>query len=55
MDAILNSAGQVFTQAITWVGTVGQTIAEQPILLLYAVVPLVGIGVGLFSRLISVR
>lgn len=55
MDAILNAVGQVFTQAVSWVGTVGQTITEEPILLCFAVIPLVGLGVGLFKRLISVN
>lgn len=55
MDAILSSVSSVFTEAIGWVGTVGTTIVEQPILLLYAVVPLVGLGVGLFKRMLSVN
>lgn len=55
MDAILNSVTSIFTEAIGWVGTVGTTIVEQPILLLYAAVPLVGLGVGLFKRLINVN
>ena len=54
MADILTSVGTVFTSAIGWVGTVANTIAEQPILLLACVgVPLCGIGIGMFKRLLS--
>lgn len=54
MEAILTSVQQVFTTAIGCVGDVASTIAGQPILLLACVgVPLCGIGVGMFKRLIS--
>ncbi|MBP3699903.1 MAG: hypothetical protein J6J01_10570 [Oscillospiraceae bacterium] len=52
----MTSVGEVFTAAIGWVLDVAETIAEQPILLLAVVgVPLVGLGVGLFKRLLSAR
>ena len=53
---LLTSIGSVFTSAIGWVGEVASTIAEQPILLLACVgIPLCGLGVGLFKRLLSAR
>ena len=56
MEAIITSISTVFTAAIGWVGTVASTIAEQPILLLACVgVPLCGLGVGMFKRLLSTR
>lgn len=55
MDAILTSVGTVFSQAIGWVGTVADIITSEPILLLFASLPLVGLGVGMFKRLISVN
>lgn len=56
MDALITSIGTVFTAAIGWVGTVAATIAEQPILLLACVgIPLCGLGVGMFKRLLSAR
>nr|DAJ06740.1 MAG TPA: hypothetical protein [Inoviridae sp.] len=46
----------MFTAAIGWVGTVAKTIADEPILLLACVgIPLCGLGVGLFKRLLSAR
>lgn len=52
----MTSVGEVFTAAVGWVGDVAETIAAQPILLLAVVgVPLCGLGVGLFKRLLSAR
>ena len=56
MEAIISAIASVFTAAIGWVGTVASTIAGQPILLLAVVgVPLCGLAVGLFKRLLSAR
>lgn len=56
MEAIISAVSSVFTAAIGWVGTIASTIASQSILLLAVVgVPLVGLGVGLFKRLLSAR
>ena len=53
MDAIISAVGDLFTAAIGWVGTVGSTVVSTPILLIFTTLPLVGLGVGLFKRLIS--
>lgn len=56
MTEIIAAITSIFTAAIGWVGTVASTIAAQPILLLACVgVPLCGLGVGLFRRLLSAR
>lgn len=55
MEAIISSVTSVFTAAIGWVGTVATTIGETPILLLFCTIPLVGLGVGLFKRLLNVN
>lgn len=57
MSALMTAVGSVFTTAIGWVGTVAETITAEgnEILLLFAVLPLVGLGVGLFKRLINVN
>lgn len=53
---LVTAAGEVFTKAIGFVATVGSTIADEPILLLCCVgVPLCGIGIGMFKRLLSAR
>lgn len=55
MDALLSTVTSIFTSAIGWAGTVGTTIVNTPLLLLFVVVPLVGLGVGLFKRLLFMR
>lgn len=63
ISQIMTNVGLVFTKAIGWVGDVAGTITavdaegqlENPILLLFAALPLVGLGVGMFKRLISVN
>ena len=56
VSSLLTSVGSVFTAAIGWVADVATTIAGQPILLLACVgIPLCGLGVGLFKRLLSAR
>ena len=56
MDALLTAVTSVFTSAIGWVATVGTTITSTPVLLLFAVgVPLCGLGVGMFKRLLATR
>ena len=53
---LLTSVGSVFTKGIGWVGDVAATIAGEPILLLACVgIPLCGLGVGMFKRLLSAR
>ena len=52
---ILKNVGDIFTSAVGWVGDVAETIVAQPILLVFALIPLVGLGVGLFKRLLSVN
>lgn len=56
MTELIAAVTSVFTAAIGWVGTVASTIAGQPILLLSCVgIPLCGLGVGLFKRLLSAK
>jgi len=53
--SVLEPVGAVFTAAVGWVGDVADTIMAQPILLCFAVIPLIGLGVSLFKRLIAVN
>ena len=56
MAELLAAVTSVFTSAVGWVGTVATTITEEPVLLLFCVaVPLCGLGVGMFSRLLHSR
>lgn len=56
ISSLLTSIGSVFTSVIGWAGDVGAAIVGNPVLLLFCVaVPLVGIGVGMFARLLHSR
>ena len=56
MSTLLTSVTTVFTSAVGWVSTGASTIAETDVLLLFCVaVPLCGLGVGMFKRLLSAR
>lgn len=63
MTAFLNAVGQVFNFAIARVGDVGDLFLatnsegalENPLLLAFCALPLCGIGIGFFKRLINVN
>ena len=52
---LVADVGKIFTAAIGWASTVGTTIVDTPLLLMFVVIPVVGLGVGLFKRLLSIR
>lgn len=55
MEALLTAIGSVFTQIITWVGTVCETVVTTPLLQLGLAFVVIGFVVGIIKRLISVR
>ncbi len=56
IGTLLSSVGSVFTSVLGWVGDVAGAIVNQPVLLLFCVaVPLCGLGVGMFARLLRSR
>lgn len=53
MSAFLTDIGTFFTQSITWLDTVLDTVISSPALLVMVLaMPIVGFAVGLLSRLI---
>lgn len=54
MGAILTPISEVFTACMGWVASVGETVVANPILLFGVIVGFVGVGIGLFSRLLHV-
>lgn len=50
---LVADVGKIFTAAIGWAGTVGEKIVGTPLLLMFVVIPVVGLGVGLFKRLLN--
>lgn len=56
VGSLMTQVGEVFTAAIGWVGAVADEITAHPLLLLGCVaIPLCGIGVGMFARLLRNR
>lgn len=56
MSAFLTEIGTFFTQAMTWVTSVLDTIMAEPLLLVMcAGLPLCGFAVGLLGRLFNAR
>lgn len=51
---LVGNVGDIFTAAMSWAASVGSTIVSTPLLLMFVIIPLVGLGVGLFKRLINV-
>lgn len=49
----LEALGTIFTQVMTWVGSLVTTIASQPLLLLPVGIFVVGAVIGLAGRLIG--
>lgn len=54
MASVLSTITEVFTAAVGWVGTVAETVAGNPLLLIGVVIGFIGTGIGLFSRLLRV-
>ena len=54
MATLITTIGTVFEGVLGWAGTVGNTIAGNPLLLFGVVLSFVGVGVGLFRRMLNV-
>lgn len=52
LASILGNIGSVFTSAMEWAAAVGTAVAGNPLLLVGVVMGFVGVGVGLFRRLL---
>lgn len=56
IQSILNNVHLVFTAAIGWVANVASAITGNTVLTLFCIgVPLCGLGVGMFNRLLHSR
>ena len=51
---LISTITEIFTASIGWVGTVAETVGEQPLLLFGFALGFIGVGVGLFRRLTNV-
>lgn len=53
MATILESAGLIVTEALSWLTETVTTVVGSPLLLMFVVLGLVGTGVGLMRRIIG--
>lgn len=52
VTTIIGYAGDIVTEALTWVTEVCATIVSEPLILTFVLVAFVGLGVGLIRRMI---
>lgn len=51
----LSYVTEIVTSAVSWVTSYIGVVAAQPFLMLFILVPLVGLGIGLFKRLLRLN
>lgn len=54
VTSVLTEIGYIVTQGITWAGSVVTFIMDNPLLLIFAGLPVVGLGIGMVKRMISI-
>lgn len=57
LTTIINAVGSIVTGVVTWVGSYLGMITQSgnEILLLFVLIPVVGLGIGILSRLFRVN
>ena len=53
VSTILESAGLIVTEALSWLTETVTTVVGSPLLLMFVILGLVGTGVGLMRRIIG--
>lgn len=54
MATLITTIGSVFEGVLGWAGTVGNTVVSTPLLLFGVTLGFIGVGVGLFKRMLNV-
>lgn len=55
LATLLTDVGSIFTAAVGWVSTTAGAIEGEPLLLVFILLPLAGVGIGMFKRLLNVQ
>lgn len=55
VSSLVGNAGDIVIAALGWVSSTVTTVVSNPLILLFVILPLVGLGIGLFRRLINVQ
>lgn len=53
MTTILASVTEFIEAAMGWMGDVAQFVVSNPLVLMFIIIPVVGLGIGLFRRILS--
>lgn len=53
LATILTDIGSIVTQALSWAGDVVDFIVANPLIFVFCAVALVGLGIGMVKRMIS--
>lgn len=53
LSSILTDVGSIVTNALGWAGDVVDFIVANPIVMIFVIIPLVGLGIGMVKRMIS--
>lgn len=53
--SLIGNVGEIFSAALGWVADVASTITGNPLLLIFCILPICGIGIGMFRRLLNVQ
>lgn len=54
VTAFIHEVGLIFSEAMSWLADVGTAITSDGVLLTFVGVSLVGLGVGLYRRLLNI-
>ena len=54
MASLLSTIGEVFEAAVGWMSSVADIVVSNPLFLIPIVFSFIGVGIGLFSRLLRV-
>ena len=55
MASILTDIGSIVTAAVGWMQTAATAITGNPLALTFILLPLMGVGIGLFKRIINLN
>lgn len=55
LDQIVENVGTLVTGTVTWMGEIVNFITSNPLVMVFVTISLVGLGVGLLSRVLGLR
>lgn len=53
MSAILSDVGSIVTSSVSWMGSIVTFITSNPLVLMFVLLSVVGLGIGLLRRVLG--